>query len=246
MTSGRALLLLAACAPLLSSGCRSSWEERVESVQVLRGVRVEGQKLAEFLEPRMLLLMASTGPEDDEPSTKGCAAVVTTDGYALTAAHVVGDRASVRASTTVGEGAGEAVHARVVWRSDDPDALDLALLHVEGLRLPAAFNLARLDVAAVGTRVVMGGYPGGALRIAISGGAVTRVLETTFEHSAPGQQGDSGGPVIDAVGRLVGVASGGYWSPFGGWEGIATIPDPAWLARTIAADRARRAAHGSQ
>ncbi len=220
------------------AGCRSSWEERVESVHALRGVRVEGQRLAEFLEPRMLLVVSAGAPDGGAAATKACAAVVTTDGYALTAAHVA--RGDLRVARTVGEQAGEAVPARVVWLPGEDDEGDLALLHVEGLALPLAFEPRRLDVAAIGTRVVLGGFPGGALRIAISGGEVTSVDDETFDHSAPGQQGDSGGPVIDAAGRLIGVASAGYWSPFGGWQGIATRVDPAWLARTIAADRARR------
>lgn len=224
---------------LLLAGCRSSWEERVESVRALKGVRIDGQKLADYLEPRMVLVVTTAGEGEDRATTKGCAAVVATDGYCLTAAHVV--RGKLGVFRTVGDEAGRFVPARVVWTSPRQDE-DLALIHVEGLPLPTAFELRRLDVAAVGTRVVMGGYPGGALRIAISGGAVTAVDGSSFEHSAPGQQGDSGGPVIDADGRLIGVASAGYWTPFGGWQGIAALPDPAWLARAIAADRARRPA----
>lgn len=228
----------------------------MESVRALSGVRVDGRKLAEYLEPCMLLLVAtsgpaggpSAGPSEERPATKACAAVITTDGYCLTAAHVV--RGALRAAPTTGDQAGVFAAARVVWTSG-AEAPDLALLHVEGLRFDRALDMRRAGVADLGTRVVLGGYPGGALRIAISGGTLTSVTATApprlgapasvvIEHSAPGQQGDSGGPVIDAQGRLIGVANAGYWTPLGGWQGVASLPHPAWLARVIEADRARR------
>ncbi|MBX3472233.1 MAG: trypsin-like peptidase domain-containing protein [Planctomycetes bacterium] len=226
-------------------GCRTSWQQRVESVRALRGVRVEGEKLAEFLEPRMLLLLSSARSLADSPATKACAAMLTSDGYGLTAAHAVARPA--RATRTAGAAAPEGGDVRVVWRGDVDDGCDLALIHVAGLTPGPGFALARPDAAAVGTRAVLGGYPGGAVRIALSGGEVTGVAAragepgwVTLEHSAAGQEGDSGGPVIDAQGRLLGVTSGGYWSPVGGWRGVAHLPDPVWLARTIEADRRAR------
>jgi hypothetical protein len=66
-----------------------------------------------------------------------------------------------------------------------------------------------------------------------------------LSHNAPLAAGDSGGPLLDADGRLLGINTGFYspWAlPFGlprvpGYQGLATAPDPAWITSLIDLDR---------
>jgi len=124
-------------------------------------------------------------------------------GCVVTNAHVVR-----RPEATLRLVDGRCLRARVLAR--DPDA-DLALLGVPGTGLPAA-TLAEPDTIRIGSFVAAVGHPLG-VRGALSTGIVCAIgpVERTGRpwiqadlHLAPG---NSGGPLADAAGRVVGVNS---------------------------------------
>jgi S1-C subfamily serine protease len=142
----------------------------------------------------------------------GSAAPITADGYFLTADHVLAREKGRNVFVLVGRGGRLAPYrARVVWRS--PKA-DLALLHVE-------VQVGVLDYyhwtpedrwLPAGTPVVHGGLATGPR----SGwGRLGSSIPPeknfsgyrTFKIDIPLQPGDSGGAVVDAYGRLVGINS---------------------------------------
>ncbi|MFN8222993.1 MAG: trypsin-like peptidase domain-containing protein [Gaiellales bacterium] len=141
----------------------------------------------------------------------GSGFVIDNEGHIVTNYHVVDQADTIR----VAFGDGETVDATLV--GTDPSS-DLALLDVD---VPAAtlhpLRLADSDRVRVGDPVVAIGNPFGlertvtagivsALQRAVrapNGFAIDRVIQT----DAPINQGNSGGPLIDAHGRVIGVNS---------------------------------------
>ncbi len=140
----------------------------------------------------------------------GSAAPITPDGYFLTADHVLSRMAGRNVFLIYGKG-GRLVprKARVVWRSAEGD---LALLHIP-VKTPYYYQWTPPDRwLPVGNCVIHGGISTGfksgegKLGTALPPeGAFTRTR--SFKIDIPLQPGDSGGPVVDAYGRLVGINS---------------------------------------
>jgi serine protease Do len=134
--------------------------------------------------------------------------VVIAPGLVLTSAHVLrGDEVAVAI------GGGEVVHGRVAGA--DPD-LDVAVLAVDTGDAPAvAWDPAAVSEVRAGQPVFALSDPGGrGLRTTF--GLVTatgrsfrgprgRRIGGSIEHSAPLPRGSSGGPLVDAGGRLLGI-----------------------------------------
>jgi S1-C subfamily serine protease len=149
------------------------------------------------------------GSADDADRARGGAGsgvVVTPDGYVLTNEHVVQQTATARVAFVDGRSA----NAVVVGR--DP-ATDLAVLraHVTGLPHAAVLN----TTPRVGQLVVAVGNPLG-FESTVSAGVVSalgrslrsrhgRLIEGIVQHTAALNPGNSGGPLVDAHGRVVGI-----------------------------------------
>jgi S1-C subfamily serine protease len=150
----------------------------------------------------------------------GSGVVVTPDGYLLTNSHVVNgggkprDALELRVRTV----AGDVVPGHLV--GDDPGT-DLAVVKVDPGALPAregATVFVPLDGAArarPGQLVVAIGNPLG-FDSTVSTGVVSalgrtlrgrdgRLIDGVVQHTAPLNPGNSGGPLLDGRGRLVGI-----------------------------------------
>jgi len=150
---------------------------------------------------------ASQAPGDADG---GSAAPITSDGYFLTADHVLAHMDGRNVFIIYGQGGRLApAKARVVWRSAHDD---LALLHIP-VKTPYYYEWTQPDKwLPEGTRLIHGGIATGfksedgklGTTLAPEGG-LTR--NRRFKIDIPLQPGDSGGPVVDAYGRLVGINS---------------------------------------
>ncbi len=139
----------------------------------------------------------------------GSAVVITPDGYLLSNHHVVDGAREVRVRAP----AGDSTVARVVG-SDA--ATDLALLHADPVAMaaPAPGELAAGPVRP-GQLVVAIGNPLG-FSSTVSAGVVSalgrslrgkdgRLIDGIVQHTAPLNPGNSGGPLADSQGRIVGI-----------------------------------------
>jgi len=134
----------------------------------------------------------------------GAGFIVSTDGHALTSAHVVGEVTEI----TVALANGEELSVTVVG-SDD--VRDLALLDLGVQNLPVV-QFASAAGLKQGTKVAALGAPLG-LEGSVTEGIVSAVGRQINEKEylqidAALNEGNSGGPVIDERGRVVGVATG--------------------------------------
>ena len=136
--------------------------------------------------------------------------VVIADGTVLTNAHVLrGEEVAVSFAD------GRTEHGRVAGADAD---LDLAAIAVEtGDAQPVAWEPDRVDAVAIGEPVFALANPGGrGLRttfglVSATGrsfrGPRGRRIGGSIEHTAPLPRGSSGGPLVDAEGRLLGLNS---------------------------------------
>jgi S1-C subfamily serine protease len=137
----------------------------------------------------------------------GSGVVVTPDGYLLTNEHVVQRVQEARVAFVDGR----SVPAVVAGR--DP-ATDLAVLRAQAGALPYA-QLESVQRLRAGQLVVAVGNPFG-FESTVSAGVVSalgrslrsrqgRLIEGIVQHTAALNPGNSGGPLLDAAGRVVGI-----------------------------------------
>ncbi|QDU61708.1 Putative serine protease HhoB precursor [Planctomycetes bacterium Pan216] len=161
-------------------------------------------RVAEQVGPAVVSI---THAERSGDSGIGSGVIIAPDGYALTNSHVVGRRGDVWASTSDGDRLG----AEVVGNND---STDLALIRLAARDLPYA-SLGDSVGLRVGQLVIAMGNPFG-FQSAVSTGVVSalgrglrspegRAIEHVVQHTAPLNPGNSGGPLVDSGGRVVGI-----------------------------------------
>jgi serine protease Do len=180
--------------------------------------------------------------------------IIDPSGYIVTNAHVIeggkrievvlpGSTADVSPIRSVGGGRGRAVAARVVGVARE---VDLALLQVDATGLPA-LPLADYDALRQGELVFAFGSPDG-LRDSVTMGLVSAVARQPdadrpmvyIQTDAPINHGNSGGPLVNANGELVGINTF-MLSESGGSEGLGFAIPSAIVS--VACQQLRRFGH---
>lgn len=168
-----------------------------------------------------------------EELSGGSGVLVAPDGYILTNAHVVGE--GNRLEVTLKDGTH--LHAEPV--GTDP-ADDLALVRAEGSGFPYA-TLGDSSALHPGQLVIAIGNPYG-FHSTVSTGVVSalgralrsregRLIENIIQHTAPLNPGNSGGPLVDSSGHVVGINTAIIASA----QGIG-FAIPSNIARTVVSE----------
>ena len=151
--------------------------------------------------------VTSQAPEDADG---GSAAPIAPDGYFLTADHVLSRLNGRNVFLIYGQGGRLApARARVVWRSESSD---LALLHIP-VKTPYYYQWTAPERwLPAGNAIIHGGistgFRSGEGKLGTALGPESPFTGTRkFKMDLPLQPGDSGGPVVDAHGGLVGINS---------------------------------------
>lgn len=161
----------------------------------------------------------------------GSGVVISRNGYILTSAHVIEGADEIRVTT----GSGEELKAKVIGM-DHPT--DIAVLKIDAANLPT-IHLADSSKLRVGDIVLAVGNPLGVGQTVTSGivsatrrgGLGLTDYEEFIQTDAPLNPGNSGGALIDARGRLVGISIA-ILTTGGGFEGIG-LAVPVNLARNV-------------
>jgi len=142
--------------------------------------------------------------ETEEGLGSGSGFLVDPSGVIVTNFHVVRgcDRAQVKLSS------GDAFEVTGVYALDAQK--DLAIVRVPGFRLPIV-ELGDSDSVRKGDRLIVMGNPLGVLEGSVTEGILSGVRELeglrVFQMDAAVSHGNSGGPVVNSEGQVVGVTS---------------------------------------
>lgn len=182
------------------------------------GGSIDVGAVAAAIEPSVVTVAAELtvrqGPFTQQASSAGTGIVLTSDGLVLTNAHVVADASAI---TVTLDGESEPRVASLVGADSAHDIALLQVQDVSGLTPATIGDSATLavgdDVVAIGNAldleggvtVTRGIVSALGRTIEVDGRTLTGMVQTDAAISS----GNSGGPLVDAAGQVVGVNSAG-------------------------------------
>jgi serine protease Do len=210
----------------------------VVNIYSTRTVRLQQRGIPLFDDPLFRQFFGDGRPGRHPPTAKqqslGSGVIVSSDGYILTANHVI-DGADSNGVQVALAGDGKEFTAKVI--GTDP-ATDVAVLKVDAQDLPA-ITICDSDRLEVGDIVLAIGNPFGVGQTVTKGivSALGRTslgineYEDFIQTDAAINQGNSGGALVDAQGRLAGINTV-IFSDTGGFQGVG-FAVPSNLARSV-------------
>lgn len=171
------------------------------SVSVQSAEPASVAELAKKARPSIVLITMSGRESSD--SRLGTGFVISADGLVATNLHVIGEARPIAVQTS--DGKKLSVTEIRAWDRN----LDLAVLKVDGKDLPA-LELGDSAKLEQGAPMVALGNPYG-LKNSVVGGVISEVREIDgrrmLQLAMPVEPGNSGGPVLDGQGKVVGIVT---------------------------------------
>ncbi len=183
-----------------------------------------------------------TQPQREKMQTRGSGVIVRKDGYILTNNHVVKNKDVELGKITVTLSDGRTKDAKIIGTDE---ASDLAVIKIDGDNYPVA-ELGDSDIVEIGQIVFTFGSPfsfSGSVSQGIVSGLGRELGLSQYEHliqtDAAMNPGNSGGPLVDIYGDVIGINKA--IATAGGGQGMAQSAGigfaiPINLARSVMGD----------
>ena len=184
-------------------------QARDNDMQLLDAYSRAVVSVVESVGPAVVSISAGRKPNYQEADQVGAGSgvIITPDGYILTNDHVVRNAKNLRVRLTDGTSLSAALIGK------DP-ATDLAVIRANSAYLPSSI-LGGSNSLRVGQLVIAMGNPFG-FQSTVSTGVVSalgrvlrstqgRLIENIIQHTAPLNPGNSGGPLVDSSGKVIGI-----------------------------------------
>jgi serine protease Do len=208
----------------------------LDDVKVLAAIDAEYTKLVHSVVPSVVSITSSRTVTQLAPLTVakslslGSGVIVSKEGHILTNHHVVAGMTEIRVQLTDGR------NLAAAFIGSDP-ATDIAVLRIEAANIEP-LSLGDSDELRVGQQVFAVGNPYGLEESVTRGIISAKGRQTTsdsaiehIQHDAAVNQGNSGGPLLNVRGEIIGINSA-IFSRTGGWQGIS-FAIPSNTARRI-------------
>ncbi len=220
----------------------------LDDVKVLMAIDAEYTRLVQSVVPSVVSITSSRTVTQLAPLTiqdvlagraraqsakstsLGSGVIVSKEGHILTNHHVVADMTEIRVQLTDGRN----LPATLI--GSDP-ATDIAVLRIEAKNIEP-LSLGESDDLRVGQQIFAVGNPYGLEESVTRGIISAKGRQTTsdsaiehIQHDAAVNQGNSGGPLVNVRGEVIGINSA-IFSRTGGWQGIS-FAIPSNTARRI-------------
>ena len=210
------------------------------SVSATRPVSgLDPQEVAKSLDPSVMRIFV-VGPGGMETGT---GFVINRDGHVATNFHVVSSHLESGGQIFVAEGGVDPEHRREITVVKALPGEDLAILRVKGLdRPPVLFADLENAQPAKGASVFAIGFPGAGDRLGPVGeasftpGTVSRLFSGSWldgapairiiQHTAPTNPGNSGGPLVNECGQVIGINTQRETQMVLGPGGVTLVTDP--------------------
>ena len=168
-------------------------------------------ELVRLIKPALVRIIAT--PSDGK-TYSGTGFIVQPNGLVVTNRHVVDDASTVTLLMNTLDGQVREFTGQVLGRGI---LADLAVIQLDSSRTFATLPLGDSDAVTFGTEITAWGYPFGSSlgpEPAVTLGIISslnRTFEDTnyFQTDAALNQGNSGGPLVDRYGRIIGVNTAG-------------------------------------
>ena len=214
--------------------------------------------LASQVDPALVDITAQL--KYNNATAEGTGMIISSGGLVLTNNHVIDEATSVAATIVV---SGKTYTAQVVGYDSTDDVALLQLQGASGLKTVTLGNSSKVkvgeDVLALGNAGGRGGLPSTAqgtiqalnrtIQASDSGANTEETLHGMIETNAPIQEGDSGGPIVNSAGQVIGMDTAANSSGYAPDQSVATagfaipINTAISIADQIAAGHASSTVH---